>query len=157
AITGAGVCAGTRIPNIVSDSWSGKPASAKVGTSGSAGERFGVVTASPRSHPSLTCGTAGVSAVKAMNVWPARVAWMAGPEPLNGTGTMSRFCDCLNSSPERCDVVPVPACAKLYLPGFALRNAINSGTLSAGIDGWVTSTLGDTAAKVTGAKSLYGS
>ena len=62
----SGVWAGTSIPNIVSDSWLGKPASAKVGTSGSAGARFGVVTASARSIPSLTCGTAGVSAVKAI-------------------------------------------------------------------------------------------
>jgi hypothetical protein len=53
-----------------------------------------------------------------------------------------------------CGVVPVPAWAKLYLPGFALRKLINSLTLVAGMDGWTTRTFGETAARVTGAKSL---
>ena len=37
-----------------------------------------------------------------------------------------------------------------------LKKEISSLTVFAGIDGWITSTLGDTAAKVTGAKSLCG-
>ena len=65
---GGGVWAGTATPDIVSNSWPGRPASAIVITSGSAGERFGVVTANARNFPSLTCGTAGVSTVKAIGV-----------------------------------------------------------------------------------------
>ena len=37
--------------------------------------------------------------------------------PLNGTWTRSSPCESLNSSPERCGVVPSPAEAKLYYPG----------------------------------------
>src|SRR5262245_54935516 len=152
-----GVPAGTRTPCMVSASCSGRPASAKVGTSGKSGDRFGVVTANARSLPSLTCGTTGVTTVKAMRVWPASADWIAGADPLNGTWTRSSPCESLNSSPERCGVVPSPAEAKLYLPGLALISEMSSLTVRAGIEGCTVSTLGETAARVTGAKSLKGS
>src|SRR6185503_11587814 len=102
----------------------------------------------------FTCGTAGVMTVNAIGVCPASADWIAGPEPPNGMCTRSIFCDSLNSSPDKCGVVPRPAEAKLYLPGLALRNAASSMTVFAGIDGWTLSRFGDTAASVTGAKSL---
>jgi hypothetical protein len=43
---------------MISDSWSGAPASASVGTSGSAGERRAAVTASARTVPCLMCAAA---------------------------------------------------------------------------------------------------
>ena len=61
------------------------PASAMVGTSGSADERLAEVTARPRSLPPCTCGAVGGSAVKAIGVWPATADWIAGPAPPNGT------------------------------------------------------------------------
>src|SRR5262245_8801405 len=63
----------------------------------------------------------------------------------------------LNSSPERCGVVPSPAEAKLYLPGLAFISAMSSLTVFAGTEGCTVGTLGETAAGVTGAKSLKGS
>src|SRR5262245_35990103 len=155
-VIGSGVPVGASNPCIVSDSWSGKPASASVGASGSAGDRVPVVTASARNLPSCTCGTTGVSTTNAMGVCPARTDWTAGAEPLKGTDTRSRFCECLNISPPSWDVVPTPGCAILYLPGLERRNAISSLTVVAGIDGLTTSTFGDAAARVTGAKSLVG-
>ena len=58
-----GVPAGASTPCMVSDSWPSTPASAMVGTSGSAGERLVEVTASPRRLPPVTCGAVGGKAV----------------------------------------------------------------------------------------------
>src|SRR5262249_59716220 len=118
---------------------------------------WGVVTARARNLRVLICGTAGVTTVKAIGVCPASTDWIAGAEPLNGTCTRSRPCESLNSSPERCGVVPSPAEAKLNLPGCALVYAISSLTLVTGSEGCTVSILGETAANVTGSKSLYGS
>src|SRR6516165_8175856 len=68
-----GVPAGATIPVSVSLSRSGTPASPLVGTSGNAGERLLLSTASPRSLPSLILDMAGGNAVKAMGVWPPMV------------------------------------------------------------------------------------
>ena len=57
-----GVPAGANIPNQAICSAAGSPASATVGTSGSAGMRFGVVTAITRTRPSFTIGTAAGAA-----------------------------------------------------------------------------------------------
>ena len=54
-----GVAAGARIPNHATVSYPGNPDSATVGTSGNRGERLRVVTASARSLPAFTKGTAG--------------------------------------------------------------------------------------------------
>ena len=51
------VPAGTNRPTITSASWSEKPSSAMVGTSGSSGERRVLVMASGRSLPARNCGT----------------------------------------------------------------------------------------------------
>ena len=57
-----GVPAGANIANQAICSAAGSPASATVGTSGSAGMRFGVVTAIARTRPSFTIGTAAGAA-----------------------------------------------------------------------------------------------
>jgi hypothetical protein len=41
----------------------------------------------------------------------------------------------LNSSPDKCGPVPLPADAMLILPGLALAYAMNSETVLAGTDG----------------------
>ena len=127
-----GVPAGATMPVSVSLSSPGTPASAMVGTSGSAGERWALITASARSLPSLMVLMAGGSAVNAIGVWPPMVEWIASAAPLNGTVTRSSSKSCLNSSPERCGVEPVEGCAKLYLPGLALMSSISSLSVLAG-------------------------
>jgi len=72
-----------------SDSWSGTPASAKVGTSGIAEERFALVTASARTRPPRTCSVAFDRFMKAIGVWPCMVDCSAGLAPPNGTPTTS--------------------------------------------------------------------
>ena len=87
---------------------SGKPASAMVGTSGSAADRLAPVTASARSLLLVTSGTAGASAPNEIGVCPPRVEVIASPPPLNGTCTTSSFSVRRNSSPTRSGGVPVP-------------------------------------------------
>src|SRR6516225_11618737 len=128
-----------------------------VGTSGSAGERFLLETASASSFPSLTSGTAGAVEPKEIGVCPASVEPIAGPPPLYGTCTRSRPRETRNSSPTRWGGVPVPGEAKLYLPGFALMRATSSLTVFAGNVGLTVSTAGADTAMVTGSKSLVGS
>ena len=60
----------------------GTPDSAMVGTSGSAGRRFALVTAMARSRPDFTCGSAVAVLLKKMSVWPEIVSVSAGPVPL---------------------------------------------------------------------------
>src|SRR5215813_15657193 len=102
-----------------SDSWSGTPDSAKVGTLGKAGSRLPLVTASARNWPSLMLGAAPGRAPHIIGVWPPIVDVIAGAAPLNGTCVRSRPSDILNSSPASWPVVPVPGEAWLYLPGLA--------------------------------------
>src|SRR5580704_970391 len=130
-----GVPIGTTTPVSVSDSWSGTPASAMVGTSGSAADRLTLSTASPRNLPSRMLAMAGGSAVKATCVWPPRVELIASAAPLNGTVAKSSPNLSLNNSPARCGVEPVPGCAKLNLPGLALTRSISSRTVPAGTSG----------------------
>ena len=71
---------------MVSDSWSWTPASASVGTSGSAAERLAEVTASAAQLAGLAPAARSAAArVKAIGVWPATADWIAGAAPPNGT------------------------------------------------------------------------
>ena len=79
-----------------------------LGTSGNACDRILLVTASARSLPSLTWGTAGGNDVNAIGVCPASVEPTARPALLNGTCTRSRPSDRRKCSPMRCGGVPVP-------------------------------------------------
>ena len=106
-----GVPAGATMPVSVSASWSGTPASAMVGTSGSAATRSFAITASARTLPSFAAVIAGGSAVNATGVWPPMVEVIAGAAPGNGTIVRSRSNVSLNSSPPRCGVEPSAGCA----------------------------------------------
>jgi len=78
--------------------------------------------------------------------------------PPNGTTVRSSSPKaCLNSSIERCGVVPMPGDAMLNRAGSALMSATSSCTLRAGTDGWAMSAFGAPAALVIGTKSLSGS
>src|SRR5712692_5008309 len=125
-----------------------------LGTFGSACDRILLVTASARSLPSLTCGTAGGNELKAIGVCPATAEPIAKPAPLNGICTRSRPSDRRNCSPTRCGGVPIPGEAKLHLAGLDLMNATRSLTVWTASDGWTVSTTGEVTAIVTGSKSL---
>src|SRR5437588_5296164 len=90
-----GVPAGATMPVNVSLSRSGTPASVLVCTSGNAGERLTLSTASARNFPSLTLDMAGGSAVNAIGVWPPIVELIASAALLNGTVIRSRWYCCL--------------------------------------------------------------
>src|SRR5690349_2657897 len=133
---------------------SGYPASVMLGTSGSAGDRILLVTASARSLPSLMCGTAGGSDVNAIGVCPASVELTASPALLNGTCTRSRPSDWRKCSPIRCGGVPVPGDAKLYLTVPDWISATSSLTVRTAREGLTVSTVAEVVATVTGSKSL---
>ena len=80
-----------------------------VGSSGAAGERAELVTASAFSRPACTCGSTVGMVANSSEVWPAIKSVMAGTLPLYGTCTMSTFAIDLNSSPDRWPAVPWPA------------------------------------------------
>ena len=63
----------------------------------------------------------------------------------------------LNSSPERCGVVPMPAEPKWTLPGLLLAYAISSWTFLAGMPGCTINTIGVSAKVPIATKSLAGS
>src|SRR5262249_40341671 len=121
------------------------------------GTRALLVIARARSLPSLRCGNAGGGVPKESGVCPARFEPIARPPLLNGTCTRSRLSDSRNNLPQRCDGVPVPGEAKLYLPGLALIRATKSRVVCAGTDGWTVNTVVVETASVIGSKSLIGS
>ncbi|MCY1368750.1 hypothetical protein D9M69_557510 [compost metagenome] len=84
----------------------GTPASAKVGTSGSAGSRWRDATASARRAPAWTCAREPVSSI--MSTWPAIRSETAGPLPLYGMCSTSTPVRCLNIEPARCCDEPTP-------------------------------------------------
>src|SRR5262245_33144565 len=124
-----------------------------VGTSGSPRDLLRLRIASARSLPSLICGSADATAPKEIGVWPPTTEAIAGPLPLNGTCKRSRPSETRNCSPRRCDGVPSPGEAKLYLPGLARMSATRSLTVVADTDGWTVSAD----AKVTASETCVSS
>src|SRR4029453_17843883 len=111
--------AGASTPNHDEASKPGRPASATVGTSGSAGARVADVTASGRSFPALICGSDGGRLSNISCTWPPSRSCSAGALPLYGAGVIWTPAIPLNSSPDRWIDVPGPDDAKLSLPGLA--------------------------------------
>ena len=128
-----------------------------MGTSGSDGARFLAAIPSARSLPSFTSGIAGGIAWMQIGVWPATTDWIDGAPPGNGASAKSSPKVSLNSSLERCGVVPMPGEAKVYLPGLALSRSTSSFIEFAGMPGLTNRPLGEPPAMVTGVKSLSGS
>src|SRR5687767_9772183 len=77
-----GVPAGACIEYQAFVSYCGRPASAKVGTSGYSGERFGAESASALSLPPRTCGMAEAAVSSMACTRPAIRSTSAGPPPL---------------------------------------------------------------------------
>jgi hypothetical protein len=82
ATMSGGVPAGTITPNQVVRSNPGSPDSAMVGSSGTAGERASVVTASARSLPALTLGSALARLSNINCTCPESKSAIAGAAPL---------------------------------------------------------------------------
>ena len=76
-----GVAAGATTPMINSASRLLKPLSVMVGTSGTIGERFALVTASARSLPALTCWTAVAMLSNATSKVPPSSSGIIWPLP----------------------------------------------------------------------------
>ena len=148
-----GVLIGTLTPFQPTISISGKPPSVIVGTSGTAGERLGLVMPSARNLPLCTCGTAACATTNIICTCPASTSVTAGATPLYGTCTMLIPADSLKSSAASWVVVPVPAEAKLSLPGCAFASCTSSASDFAGTAGCTTAMNGMLAISVTGAKS----
>ena len=79
-----------------------------VGTSGSEGMRFSVVTAITRSAPVRTCCKVDAVSPKCTFTWPPSSALSTSALPLNGTCTRLAPLMLLNISAARCGEVPAP-------------------------------------------------
>ncbi len=108
AITSRGVPAGACSPDHSAASEPRTPASAIVGTSGSAGERRGEITPRASALPAFTCGIAVEAGVNSSGIWPERRSAMACELPLYGTWARSMPVLILNSSPFMCTKLPTP-------------------------------------------------
>src|SRR3546814_3962178 len=95
----------------------GMPRSASVGTSGSAGWRALLVTASTCSLPLCTRPSTAGAPLNSIDTRPATRSVKAGPLPLNGTCIMSTCASDAISSAHKCGIEPAPAEAKLRLLG----------------------------------------
>src|SRR5262249_651972 len=82
AITGPGVCAGASRPYQVEASYPGTADSAMVGSSGSAGERFALVTAIATTLRDFTCAIAAGMVANYSCTWPESTSTIGGPAPL---------------------------------------------------------------------------
>ena len=108
------------MPNQTDDWSCGIPASAVVGTSGSAEERRSESTAIGRTLPALTWPTIPVISWNMSWVRPATRSLVASPTFAYGTCCICVPLSFLYSSPERCIELPLPDEPKLSFPGFAL-------------------------------------
>src|SRR5688500_16420999 len=102
AISSRGVPAGACSPDHSAASEPRTPASAMVGTSGSAGDRRGEITPSATALPALTCGIAVEAGVNSSGIWPLKRSAIACELPLYGTWARSMPVLILNSSPFMC-------------------------------------------------------
>ena len=106
-----GVFAGASSASQNVDSPSGKPASPRVGTSGSAATRLLVLTASGFTLPSLTGPMLDTAGTKAYWMRPAIVSARIGGVPLSGTCSAFTPAATLNFSMLTCAPLPTPAVA----------------------------------------------
>src|SRR3989442_1454967 len=93
------------------------PASATVGNSGTAGERLGPVTASPRTLPALTWGTIAGMLSNSRSICPATKPVIACCASLYGTCTICAPVISLNNSMPTWGLVPLPGNLLYGSPG----------------------------------------
>src|SRR5258706_9997926 len=112
------------------------------GTSGSVAWRRGLVTASARTFPERTYGSADEAVANMNCTRPAIRSVMASAAPRYGTWTVFTPASTLSISPDKCTEVPLPDDEKLSPPGFALASATSSLTELAASDRVTTRMLG---------------
>jgi hypothetical protein len=88
-----------------------------VGTSGIAGERAGLVTASALTLPLSTRPLTACTEEMVIGTWPAMTSPIAWPPPLYGTCTACMPVLSMNTSKLRCETEPTPAEAKFIFCG----------------------------------------
>ena len=147
---GLGVPVGATTPHHWLVSKPLTPASCKLGVSGKAKKRSGVVTARARNFPAFTLGNADATDTNAKLAWPPRSSVSAGPAPLYGMCTNWMPVSVRSNSPARCPADPLPGEAKLRSFGRAFAIAMNSLTVRAGKDGCTTKTWGAFPSSATG-------
>ena len=133
------------------------PVSESVGTSGSSGERCGVVTATGRSRPALICPMADEVVSNIISTWPPIRSTCAWLEPSYGTCTSFVPVALAKASAAMFCVLPVAAVALRSGAGALRISASSSWTVRAGTFGASTSTLGTTTMRPTGCTSFSGS
>src|SRR6266508_6159405 len=130
----------------------GKPASAKVGTAGSAALRRALETAKARSLPALIWGRGPEIAIEPTGGSPATTATTAGPAPRKWIGVMLSLPTTLKRfSPVRCGVVPLPG--EAYANFEVLARLKNSARVFAGRLAFTKIMLGGDATAAVGMKS----
>src|SRR5258705_3363123 len=127
-----------------------------VGTSGGAAGRFGPVDPRARSLPAFTCGVAVVAEANTDGICPPSRSLIAGPPPLYGTWTRLAFAVSRNSSPARLPALPIPDVPYVIPPGLLFASLTYSASVFACTEEFTTSTLPETVAIETGAKSTRG-
>ncbi|MNR00373.1 hypothetical protein D3C85_1161430 [compost metagenome] len=144
-------------PNQIVTSKPGRPASAIVGTLGSASERVAPVTPSALTLPVEMYCTWLDTVSNIIEMRPPSKSVNAAAEPLYGTWTISMPAIDLNNSPDKWLELPLPAEPKVSAPGFCLASATSSLTLLTGRLFGTTSTLTVEATEPTASNDLSGS
>ncbi|CFP65981.1 Uncharacterised protein [Bordetella pertussis] len=101
--------AGASTPNQARTLKPSSPCSATVGRSGKADERCAAVTAIGRTLPLLMKGSAAGTSTNISCTWPDTRSVSAGTLPRYGTCSSSTPAASLNSWPDRCCELPLPA------------------------------------------------
>ena len=108
-MTAVGVRAGANMPyQPPSSTTPSTPASAMVGTSGSAAQRFPPAKAIGRSLPARMCGIESGGVTNIIWMCPPIRSEMAGPAPLYGACATLMPAREVNSSVARCSALPKP-------------------------------------------------
>src|SRR5689334_5434900 len=117
---GRGTPAGAITPVQVGARYPGTPASAMVGRSGNAGERFAPLTPRALTLPSRANGAIVCKLSNMRSTCPAIRSVIAEAPPRYGTCTISVSVMYLNNSPPTCPGEPLLDDALVSLPGFFL-------------------------------------
>ena len=124
-----------------------------VGTSGSADERRGVLTASATSLPSRMKGSAVAMVEQLKSTRPAMISVSISGIPRNGTCKASKPALKRNISAEMWVAEPTPAVPNVIEPGLALAAATSCCSVLMPFSGATTVTLGELPKAATAAKS----
>jgi len=124
AIAARGVPCGTAMPRQASSDTS-MPCSRAVGTSGSAGSRFGISAASMRTWPCFTGADSAAGSWTTASTCPPRRLGTTTAAP-KGTSFTSAPAALKSAASEMCVWLPMPECPTLIALGLAFASAMSS-------------------------------